>query len=244
MGGDGPAVPRHPLHGPRTSVLRADQETGGPRFKEGRALDSTLPRWPRSSGCVPAGLFNGALCFPGGGESLQTFVPEWTEAGPQAGLAQGPRGEKRYKWTLTLVPPLPRPGGPCRCSISVWVLGWPWGPERSFREKYRAEMAGSCVLRGKKVFARVTGRRPPGQWRQLGESTEVWTSWGISQCWLALCWDHKVQGDGDRGPRRPRRTSWRLHPAGGGDRWQVPASERPPGQWRCEASPQLEPCDQ
>lgn len=91
MGGDGPAVPRHPLHGPRTSVLRADQETGGRRFKEGRALDSTLPRWPRSSGCVPAGLFNGALYFPGGWGIVANLcarvdrsgTPGWPGSGPQ-----------------------------------------------------------------------------------------------------------------------------------------------------------------
>lgn len=129
--------------------------------KKGVPWTAPSPGGPAPAGVCRLGCLMELSIFRGGGESLQTFVPEWTEAGPQVGLAQGPRGENRYKWTLTLVPPLSGPGGPCRCSISVWVLGWPWGPERSFREKYRAEMAGSCVLRGKKVFARVTGRRPP-----------------------------------------------------------------------------------
>ena len=62
-------------------------------------------------------------------------------------------------------------------------------------------------MRGKKVFARVTGRRPPGPWQQLGEGTEVWTSWGISHVGWFSAGNTKSKGMGtedrrDLGERR------------------------------------------
>ena len=77
---------------------------------------------------------------------MQSFVPEWTEAGPPGWPGSVPQRREQVPTDSDTGAPLPGPGGPCRCSISVWVLGWPWGLERSFREKYRAQMVGKLCL--------------------------------------------------------------------------------------------------